>query len=73
MNPTMRAAARKLTPQSFILRTGTCGDNRLLGVQTIAEVVGDHAVRFHIATVMYGWRLALVAEEPCVLVVPEYV
>jgi hypothetical protein len=25
-----------------------------LGVQTIAEVMGDHAVRFHIATVMYG-------------------
>jgi hypothetical protein len=24
----------------------------------------DHAVRFHIATVMYGWRLALVALEP---------
>jgi hypothetical protein len=44
-----------------------------LGVQTIAKVVGDHAVRFHIATVMYGWRLALVALEPCVLVVPEYV
>jgi hypothetical protein len=36
----------------------------LFGVQTIAEVVGDHAVRCHITTTMYGWRLALIAEEP---------
>ena len=40
-----------------------CG---LFGVQPIAEVVRDHAVRFHIATVMYGCRLALVALEPVV-------
>jgi hypothetical protein len=44
-----------------------------LGVQTIAEVVGDHAVRFHIATVMYGWRLAFVPLEPADAVVPETV
>ena len=40
-----------------------CG---FFGVQPIAEVVRDHAVRFHIATVMYGWRLAPVALEPAV-------
>jgi hypothetical protein len=39
-------------------------DNRLLGIQTIAKVMRDHAVRFHIYTVMYGWRLALVPLEP---------
>ena len=39
----------------------------MLGIQTIAKVMRDHAVRFHIYTVMYGWRLALVPLEPVVL------
>jgi hypothetical protein len=30
-----------------VLQNGcACGDNRLLGVQTIAEVVGDHGLFF---------------------------
>jgi hypothetical protein len=34
-----------------VLQDGcACGDNRLLGVQTIAEVVGDHAKQLPIAT-----------------------
>jgi hypothetical protein len=36
-------------------------------------ILDCHAVLFHIATVMYGWRLALVALEPALDVVPDTV
>ena len=63
---------RQVTELMRVLQDGcACGDNRLLGVQTIAELMGVNAVRFHNATVMYGWRLALVALEPAALTVVE--
>jgi hypothetical protein len=36
-------------------------------------MVVPYAVRFHIATVMYGWRLALVPLEPVELTVTPVV
>jgi len=65
---------RQVAELMRVLQNGRArAELRFLGVQTIAEVVSDHAVRFHIATVMYGWRLALVPEEPVKSVVPENV
>jgi hypothetical protein len=44
---TRPAAKKKAMAQSFILRTHACVEPHLFGVQTIAEVVGDHAMRSH--------------------------
>jgi hypothetical protein len=47
MNPTMRAAAKKLTAQSFILRThvrGGFGDHHFDGAVGVQEGVGHESI-----------------------------
>ena len=46
-----------MTELMRVLQKGRpCGDNRLLGVQTIAEVVGNHAVHLPKGQVFAGTR-----------------